>query len=445
MPDDPTFLRDLDPVPLLQQLIRFDTTNPPGAERECLDFVSSLLTRAGIDVRTEARHKERPNVIARIAGRGEAPPLLMHGHVDVVPSGSEAWAHSPFSGDLVDGFVWGRGALDMKGAVAAMIAACLSFAFTGNRPAGDLIFAFVSDEEAGSEFGIQFLVQERTELFDGVRYGIGEGGTPSMQIDGETLYPINVAEKQGCWMRLTLRGRSGHASVPIRDGTIVRLAEALRRLSSYQSIVQITAPVAAMMEEVSSAVPHSDFARALQTLVDGRPLAVAELGQYRTIIEPLVTNTVSATVVSAGSKVNVHPDQALIELDARLLPGASAEVIQAELGALLADLPHDLVVTYFDPYPTEIDWGLYETLKAVTFAEDPMAHVIPQLATGVTDARFLASLGIQNYGFTPMPVPLGFEGASLMHAVDERIPASGVRFLARCYRRLLQLYGSTDQ
>ncbi len=210
------------PAELLQHLIRFDTSNPPGGERECIDWVSSLLEEIDCEVRILARDPERPNLIARLRGRGQAPPLLLQGHVDVVPARGE-WSHEPFAGDIAGGFVWGRGALDMKGGVAMMIAAFLRAAAAAEPPPGDVILCVLADEEAGSELGAEFLVNEHPELFEGVRHSIGEFGGFMMELGGVRFYPVMVAEKQVCWARATLRGPAGHASMPIRGGAMGRL------------------------------------------------------------------------------------------------------------------------------------------------------------------------------------------------------------------------------
>ena len=235
------------PVELLQRLLRFDTSNPPGNERECIDWIRGLLEDLGCEVRIVASEAERPNLIARLAGRGECAPLLLQGHVDVVAARGQ-WRHEPFAGELHDGYVWGRGALDMKGGVAMMLAAFMRAKASGTPPPGDVILCLMADEEAGSELGAEFLVREHPELFTGVRYAIGEFGGFTMDVAGRRFYPIMVAEKQVCWSRAILRGPAGHGSMPIRDGAMGRLGRLLERLDRRRLPVHVTTVARAMIE-----------------------------------------------------------------------------------------------------------------------------------------------------------------------------------------------------
>lgn len=220
------------PSELLQALIRFDTSNPPGNEAACIGFIETLLSEAGLETRVMARRADRPNLIARLRGGGRASPILLHGHVDVVPTVGQEWRYPPFAGTIADGFVWGRGALDMKGGVAMLLAALLRFQAEGLSPPGDVILAVLSDEEAGGDFGARFLVEKHPEQFAGVRHAIGEFGGFRLDVAGRRLYPIQVAEKEICSMRATLRGPGGHGALPMRGGAMARLAGLLRRLDN---------------------------------------------------------------------------------------------------------------------------------------------------------------------------------------------------------------------
>ena len=202
------------PAELLQRLIRFDTTNPPGNETECIAFIHGLLNEAGIEAMVLAKTPERPNLIARLSGRGSAPPLLLYGHVDVVTTQNQEWRQPPFEGKLVDGFVWGRGALDMKGGVAMLLSAFLRAKAEGVELPGDVLLAVVSDEEAGGDYGAKFLVEQHPDLFDGIRYALGEFGGFTMYVGKKRFYPIQIAEKQICWMKATVRGSGGTDPCP---------------------------------------------------------------------------------------------------------------------------------------------------------------------------------------------------------------------------------------
>jgi acetylornithine deacetylase/succinyl-diaminopimelate desuccinylase-like protein len=247
---DPTIYQR--PAEILQHLIRFNTTNPPGNEVTCIRYINDLLQTAGIETTILAKDDNRPNLIARIPGNGTAPPLLLQGHVDVVTTAKQAWDHDPFAGEIMDGYVWGRGALDMKGGVAMMLAAFLRAHAEGTELPGDLIFTALSDEEDGGDYGVKFLVEQHPEQFEGVRYAIGEFGGFSMVVAGQKFYPIMVAEKQTCWLKLTVRGPAGHGSRPLRGGAMAKLAHILQTLDKNQLPVHIT-PVARTATSLSAA------------------------------------------------------------------------------------------------------------------------------------------------------------------------------------------------
>ena len=306
------------PVELLRRLLRFDTSNPPGAERECIEWIKGLLEALGCEVRLFAQEPERPNLIARLQGRGSSAPLLLQGHVDVVAARGD-WQHDPFAGDLADGYVWGRGALDMKGGVAMMLAAFMRAKASGLQPPGDVILCLLSDEEGGSPLGAEFMVREHPELFEGVRYSIGEFGGFTMDVAGRRFYPIMVAEKQLCWTHATLRGPSGHGSMPIRGGAMGKLGRFLQSLDRRRLPVHVTPVTRSMIEAIAADVP-AKLAMPLKgllvpALTDRLLDAFGERGR---IFDPLLHNTVSATIVAGGEKINVIPDEVTVELDCRL-------------------------------------------------------------------------------------------------------------------------------
>jgi acetylornithine deacetylase/succinyl-diaminopimelate desuccinylase-like protein len=415
------------PVELLQQLLRFDTSNPPGDERACIEWIKGLLEGLDCEVRIVAERAERPNLIARIAGRGVSPPLLLQGHVDVVAARGE-WQHEPFAGDLADGYVWGRGALDMKGGVAMLLAAFMRMKASGAQPPGDVILCLLADEEAGSPLGAEFVVREHPELFEGVRYSIGEFGGFTMDVAGRRFYPIMVAEKQVCWTRATLRGPAGHGSMPIRGGAMGRLGRLLHRLDRRRLPVHVTPVARSMIGAIADDVPVA-LAMPLRgllvpTLTDRLLDAFGERGR---IFDPLLHNTVSATIVGGGEKINVIPDAVSLELDGRLLPGYKPEDLFAELRAL-AGVEIDFEVARHDPVAGAPDMALFDTLAGALRELDPSAKAVPMLLPGVTDGRFFSKLGIQTYGFLPMQLPPELPFMQLIHAADERLPADAVEF-----------------
>jgi acetylornithine deacetylase/succinyl-diaminopimelate desuccinylase-like protein len=429
------------PVELLQRLLRFDTRNPPGSERACIDWLEAVLRGGGLATRVVAADPERPNLVARLRGEGVAAPLLLQGHVDVVSTSGQRWAHPPFEGVLADGCIWGRGALDMKSGVAMMVAAVLRVAAGGRRPAGDIVVALLSDEEAGGDLGARVLVERHANLLDGVRYAIGEFGAFSMEIAGRRFYPIQVAEKQVCWMRATVRGPAGHGSLPMRGGAVARLARLLRTLDRRRLPVHVTNVPRQMLETIAAELPAPAAAaiRGLLTprLTDGLLRVLGEPGRA---FDPLLHNTVNATIVRAGDQVNVVPSQATVDLDGRLLPGFAPDALLAEMRALIGTRV-ELEVVRYEAGPGEPDLTLFGLLSDVLRERDPRGTPVPMLLPGITDARIFAKLGIQTYGFLPMQLPPDLHFLQLLHAADERLPAEAVEFGTDAIRAVVERYG----
>lgn len=416
------------PAELLQRLIQFDTTNPPGNEAECIQYIRGLLSDAGIDSTILAKDPKRPNLIARIKGAGNANPLLMYGHVDVVTTENQQWDHPPFEGKLVDGFIWGRGALDMKGGVAMMTAAFLRAHAEGLQPPGDVILAIVSDEEVGGDFGAKYLVQEHAALFKDVRYAIGEFGGFTMQVGGKRFYPIMISEKQICWMKASVRGEGGHGSMPVRGGAMAKLAQALKKLDETHPPAHITPPTRMMVEAMASALGGVQGFLLGQLNNPAMTKTILNLlGERGRVFYPLFHNTASPTILHGSSKINVIPNEASVELDGRLLPGFKPEDMARELHTILgSDVRLDVV--QFEAGPAEPDMGLFDTLAGVLHESDPDGIPIPLLLSGVTDGRFFSTLGIQTYGFLPMTLPDDFKFASVIHNANERVPAAAIEF-----------------
>jgi len=428
------------PTELLARLLRFDTSNPPGNERACIDWIRGLLQELGCEVRVLAAEPERPNLIARLPGEGSSPPLLLQGHVDVVAARG-SWSHPPFAGEQHDGYIWGRGALDMKGGVAMMLAAFMRAKAAGSRPPGDVILCLMADEEAGSALGAEFLVREHPELFDGVRFAVGELGGFRMEVAGRSFYPVMVAEKQVCWTLATLRGRAGHGSMPVRGGAMASLGQLLSGIDSRRMPVHVPAVTRMMIDEIATELPAS-LSVPLRGLLRPRltDRLLDALGDRGRLFDPLLHNTVAATIVRGGEKINVIPDEVTVELDIRLLPGSSPEQAFAELRALtgLGQLEFELV--RHDPAPAQPDMTMFGTLAELLRELDAQAKPVPLLLPGVTDGRFFSQLGIQTYGFLPMQLPPDLRFLELIHAEDERLPAAAVEFGTGAIERLLERF-----
>jgi acetylornithine deacetylase/succinyl-diaminopimelate desuccinylase-like protein len=431
-----------DVVDLLGELIRFDTTNPPGNESACIAHVRRMLEEAGVETRIVAKDDARPNLIARVQGAGEAPPLLLYGHVDVVTTSGQEWTHPPFGGELVDGWMWGRGALDMKGGVAMIVDAFLRAARGEVRPRGDVILAILSDEENGGDFGARFLAQEHADLFDGVRHALGEFGGASQTVGGRRFYPIQVAEKQICWLRGHVHGPGGHAALGVRGSAMGKTGRILARLDSGRLPVHVTPVARAWIEGMAEALPNPQ-SLVLRSLLDPRLAELtlrAPLPQLR-ILDRALRNTVTATIVHGGSKINVVPSEIELELDGRTLPGFGPDELIAEVQTLVG-LELELEVVRHDPYPAHSDLSQMDALSGILRELDPEAVPVPMLQVGVTDGRFFAEIGIQTYGFLPLRLPDDFEFTKLIHAADERVPAEAIRFGAQAVGMAIERYAA---
>ena len=426
---------------ILQELIRFDTTNPPGNERPCIEYLHGLLRDAGIETSILAKDPQRPNLIARLPGTGTTPGLLLFGHVDVVTTAHQQWSVPPFEGRIQDGYIWGRGALDMKAGIAMITAALLEAKSTDLQPSGDILFAAVSDEEAGGTMGARYLVEEHPALFGGVRYAIGEFGGFPLYIDGKPLYLIQVGEKQPCWMEATIRGPGGHGARPMRDGAMASLGRVLSQLNRCRLPIHVTPVTERMVLAMADALPRHKravFRRLLNPRWTDRILKM--LGEAGRDLEPLFRNTVNATIVRGGEKPNVIPSEIVLGLDGRLLPGFEPEDLFAELGEILcADLDYEVLL--FDRGTADADFALFPLLADVLGRAHPGSHQVPYLLPGSSDARFLDQLGIQTYGFIPMNLPPSFNFFDTIHAADERIPIESVEFGAKALFEVMTRYG----
>lgn len=407
-----------------------------------MELLAAELTNARIASRILGRDADRPNLVARVAGRGVAPPLLLYGHADVVPARPAAWRHAPFGGELVDGEIWGRGALDMKGGLAMLTTALIDAAAPGTTPPpGDLLFVVNSDEEAGGEFGASWLVDAHPELFTGVRHALSEFGGYTHHVAGRRLYPVQVAQKRRCMLRATIHGEGGHSASPRHGQVVGRLGAALTIFDRSRLPTHLTPSVRAMITAMAAGLPASQRAALRLLLQPAATDAVLRLaGTQAEDLDPLLRNTAAPTIVRAGDAPNVLPTEAHIDLDGRLVPGHEPDELLAELRAVLP--PRTMLeLVHADP-PTprpEPDLALLPLLASVLREDDPGGHPFPLVTAGMTDARHYDRLGIQTYGFLPMRLPPGLM-PKLLHAVDERIPADALAAGARAIGRVIGRY-----
>jgi acetylornithine deacetylase/succinyl-diaminopimelate desuccinylase-like protein len=424
------------PVELLQNLIRFNTTNPPGNEAECITYINNLLAEAGFETTLIALVPERPNLVTRLKGQGNAKPLLLYGHVDVQPTEGQKWRHPPFEAKIVDGYIWGRGALDMKGEVAMMLTALLRAKREGLAPAGDVVLAILSDEEGLGFYGAQHVVETHASLFEGVHYGIGEFGGFTLHMGGRKFYPIQIQEKQICIVKASVRGQGGHPSYQLREDVMAQLGHALVKLAQRSAPVHITPVTRRTIEGFASGLPFPAGLLLRCLLTPGlTDIVLRLLGNQGKAINPLFRNVVNAWAVS-GTSV---PSEAEVQLLGFLLPGQTPADMLAELRSALGDRV-ELEEVLFSPGPPEPDMGLFNTLADILREADPEGIPVPLLVPFATDACFFGRLGIQTYGFTPMKLPRGLNLWDLAHGADERIPVDAVQFGADAIYKLLQRY-----
>jgi acetylornithine deacetylase/succinyl-diaminopimelate desuccinylase-like protein len=421
-------------VGICRDLIRIDTSNPgdhsgPG-ERTAAEHVAALLSEAGLDPVILESHPRRASVVARVAGRDQArPALLIHGHLDVVPAHAPDWRHDPFSGEIADGCVWGRGAVDMKDMDAMMLAVFRQRLRERRPPARDVVLAFPADEEAGGRWGARWLVDRHPELFEGVTEAIGEVGGFSLTVGGQRLYLLQTAEKGIAWLRLTARGTAGHGSMVQPDNAVTELAEAVGRLGRHEWPVRLIPSVRAFLEGASGAL-------ALDFNPNEPGQLLSKIGAVSRVVGATLRNTVNPTVLRAGYKVNVVPQAATAEIDGRFLPGLEEEFL-AEVDRLLGPgitrefIHHDVAVE------TTPDGALYTAMTRALQEEEPDARVVPYCLSAGTDAKSFSRLGIRCFGFTPLRLPPDLDFSGMFHGIDERVPVDGLKFGTRVLDRFL--------
>ncbi|MCF6522544.1 M20/M25/M40 family metallo-hydrolase [Streptomyces sp. JJ36] len=422
-------------VDLCRDLIRIDTSNFGGndarGERAAAEYVASMLAEVGLEPQIIESHKGRASTVARIAGEDPSrPALLIHGHTDVVPANAEDWTHHPFSGEIADGCVWGRGAVDMKDMDAMTLAVVRDRLRTGRRPPRDVVLAFLADEEAGGVYGARHLVDHRPELFEGVTEAIGEVGGFSFTVrDDLRLYLIETAQKGMHWMRLTVDGTAGHGSMTNSDNAITELCEAVGRLGRHTFPVRVTKTVRSFLDELSDA---------LGTELDPEDMqeTLAKLGGIAKIIGATLQNTAAPTQLGAGYKVNVIPGQATAHVDGRFLPGHEEEFL-ADLDRILGPRVRREDVHADRALETSFDGALVEAMRTSLKAEDPAARAVPYMLSGGTDAKSFHDLGIRCFGFAPLRLPPELDFAGMFHGVDERVPVDGLKFGVRVLDRFL--------
>ncbi|MEU1210723.1 M20/M25/M40 family metallo-hydrolase [Nocardia sp. NPDC005825] len=430
-------------VNLVSKLIQFDTSNTgeletTKGERECAQWVAEQLEDAGYETEyVESGAPGRGNVFARLKGADSSRgALMMHGHLDVVPAEAADWSVHPFSGAVRDGYVWGRGAIDMKDMVGMMLAVARQFKIEGTVPPRDIVWAFVADEENGGRWGCQWLVENRPDLFDGVTEAVGEVGGFSLTVprpDGgeRRLYLVETAEKGLGWMRLRAKARAGHGSFLHEDNAVTILAQAVARLGTHTFPLVVSDSVAEFLAAVSEE-SGLEFDPAAPGIED----QLAKLGTISRIIGATLRDTANPTMLRAGYKANVIPQTAEAVVDCRVVPGRQAE-FEREVDALIGPDVEREWITKLDSYETTFDGHLVDAMNDAILAHDPAGRTVPYMLSGGTDAKAFAKLGIRCFGFAPLRLPPELDFSALFHGVDERVPVESLEFGARVLEHFL--------
>lgn len=422
-------------VDLCRELIRIDTSNFGGGdargERAAAEYVAEKLAEVGLEPKIFESAPGRASTVARIEGEDSSrPALLIHGHTDVVPADADDWTHHPFSGEIVDGCLWGRGAVDMKDMDAMTLALVRERMRSGRKPPRDVVLAFLADEEAGGMYGARHLVDRHPEQFEGVTEAIGEVGGFSFTVNENLrLYLIETAQKGMHWMRLTVDGTAGHGSMTNKDNAITELCEAVARLGRHKFPVRVTKTTRAFLDELGDA---------LGTELDPEDMeeTLAKLGGIAKIIGATLQNTAAPTQLGAGYKINVIPGQATAHVDGRFLPGHEEEFL-ADLDRVLGPRVKRVDDHADKALETTFDGPLVEAMQKALKAEDPIARAVPYMLSGGTDAKHFDDLGIRCFGFAPLQLPPELDFAGMFHGVDERVPVDGLKFGVRVLDRFL--------
>ncbi|MGV9841602.1 M20/M25/M40 family metallo-hydrolase [Streptomyces fungicidicus] len=422
-------------VTFTSDLIRFDTTNRGGGdcqERPAAEYAAARLAEAGLEPVLLERTPGRTNVVARLEGTDpSADALLVHGHLDVVPAEAADWSVHPFSGEVRDGVVWGRGAVDMKNMDAMILAVVRAWAREGVRPRRDVVIAFTADEEASAEDGSGFLADRHADLFEGCTEGISESGAFTFHDgSGRQIYPIAAGERGTAWLKLTARGRAGHGSKVNRENAVTRLAAAITRIGEHQWPLRLTPTVRAALGELAALYGIEPDLSDVDALL-------AKLGTAGKLVEATVRNSANPTMLDAGYKVNVIPGEAVAHVDGRYLSGAEDE-FRATMDRLTGpdvdwEFAHHEVALQ-----APVDSPTFALMRAAVEEFAPEGHVVPYCMSGGTDAKQFSRLGITGYGFAPLKLPEGFDYQALFHGVDERVPVEALHFGVRVLDRFLR-------
>lgn len=415
----------------LQNLIRINTINPPGNELEAIKYISQILNAESIEHQIFETAPGRANLIARINGNGKKRPLLLNGHLDVVPAQWDQWKHPPFSGIIEEDCIWGRGAIDMKQMVVYSLMMLLALKRKNIILDRDIIFAAVADEEEGCEFGSRWLVENKPELLD-AEYALNEGGAFSLNIDGHVFYPIGVAEKGLCWFKVTSTGEPGHGSVPHENMALVKLAKATADIGKndfpyhkHPLVEQFIRQISKTQTLVKSLILKGLLVSRLERIILGKMFPDKKKARQ---FHSLLHNTASPTILNSGSKINVIPSVAELHIDGRIIPGETVDSFIHEVKQIMGEGFGIEISQAWNPTLMNYQNPFFDHLKQTLINHDPKGIPIPYLIPGFTDSAHYSRLGIKCYGFAPVKLPPEINFAELFHGHNERIPVEGFKW-----------------
>jgi acetylornithine deacetylase/succinyl-diaminopimelate desuccinylase-like protein len=417
-------------VRYLQDLLRIDTTNPPGNELAAAEYLAGVLRAEGYEPTVLEAAPQRGNLVARLKGDGSLPPLLLYTHLDVVPAEPEHWTHPPFAGDVADGFVWGRGALDMKNVAAMQLMTMLLLKRNNVALHRDVIFAATADEEIDSDVGADWLVTHHPNLVR-AEYGLSEMGGHTLYLEGKKFYPIMCAEKGTCWLKIRARGKPGHGSLPHADHAVLHLVRAIDRVTSQPLPLHITATAATYVQRLARSVGGTTgllLSAVLNPLLHDTALKAISDRSLADSLHAILHNTVSPNQLHAGYKANVIPSEAEAILDGRMLPGFDMEAFLAEVRPRLGGGIEITIEHTSPPLEVSSETPLFRLIEQQIARSDPGAIAVPYLMTGATDAKLFAKLGIQCYGFAPLKLQPDTPFDGLIHGHNERVGVEAFAF-----------------
>ena len=416
-----------------QTLLRFDTTNPPGNEREAIHYISNVLKKEGLEPIVIESAEKRANLIVRIKGDGSEKPLLITSHIDVVGTEPDKWKYPPFAATIAEDYIWGRGAIDMKNMTTYCLSTMVALARKKTKLKRDVIMSVVADEEVGGDYGMGFLTKNYADLLR-AEYALGELGGYTIHMKGQRIYPIQIAEKGIFWINVKFRGSPGHGSIPKEDNAHFQAARFISKLQGRELPSHLTNPSKLFFTKLTSVfgplggIPF----KLMQTSSGPRILRMMELNSRDpdryAALKAMLVNTVNPTGIESGRQHNVVPSTVTLKLDCRLLPGFTGKDLILELEKFVGHSFEYEIVREDLGHESEINTPLFKMIEKQIVDFDPGAHAVPILTVGFTDAQYLKKLGMNCYGFTPIKLPPDISFPTLYHGHNERIPVEGFRW-----------------